>query len=151
MKSPLLLAPIFSLALANATAQTAQDSVKNAVNLLFEGMKTANADMVRASFTDSAVLQSIVVTPDGKTEVRNEAIKDFADFVRNIKPGDADERITFDVIRIDGPLATVWTPYNFYYKGKFSHCGVDSYQLVRMNGKWKIQYLIDTRRKEGCQ
>ena len=39
----------------------------------------------------------------------------------------------------------------FYYKGQFLHCGVDSWQLVRLNGVWKIQYLIDTRRKEPCQ
>jgi hypothetical protein len=62
-----------------------------------------------------------------------------------------DERIRFDVIRIDGALAIVWALYQFYYKGKFSHCGADSFQLVRINGKWKIQYLVDTRRSRGCQ
>jgi hypothetical protein len=51
------------------------------------------------------------------------------------------------VIRIDASLAIVWAPYEFYYKGKYSHKGVDSFQLVRVNGVWKIQYLIDTRRK----
>jgi len=61
-----------------------------------------------------------------------------------------DERINFDMVRTDGPLATAWTPYKFYYKGNFSHCGVDSYQLVRINGIWKIQYLIDTRRNMSC-
>lgn len=45
----------------------------------------------------------------------------------------------------------VWAPYQFYYKGKFSHCGADSFQLVRINGKWKIQYLVDTRRSQGCE
>jgi hypothetical protein len=63
----------------------------------------------------------------------------------------ADERITFETIKIDGPLAVAWTPYKFYYEGKFSHCGVNSFQLVRLNGAWKIQYLIDTRRRTGCQ
>jgi len=47
-------------------------------------------------------------------------------------------------------MATVWAPYKFYYKGTFSHCGVDMFQLVRMKGGWKIVYLIDTRRKEPC-
>ncbi|HNA01067.1 MAG TPA: hypothetical protein PLN49_09415, partial [Ferruginibacter sp.] len=63
----------------------------------------------------------------------------------------ADERITFDVVRVDGALAIAWTPYKFYFNGKFSHCGVNSFQLVRFNGEWKIQYLIDTRRKAGCE
>jgi len=55
------------------------------------------------------------------------------------------------VVKIDGPLAIVWTPYKFYFNGKFSHCGVNSFQLVRFNGVWKIQYLIDTRRRAGCE
>ncbi|MFT2543406.1 hypothetical protein ACMWP9_36050, partial [Escherichia coli] len=62
----------------------------------------------------------------------------------------ADERIVFDVVKIDADLAIVWTPYQFYRNGTFSHCGVNSFQLVRLNGRWKIQYLIDTRRKTGC-
>ena len=29
--------------------------------------------------------------------------------------------------------------------------GVKKDQLVRINGRWKIQYLIDTRRRVGCE
>ena len=131
-------------------AQKTEDSVKAAVNLLFDGMKNADAGMVKSAFADSAVLQTIARNKDGKTVVRNENVNDFADFVGKEKKGALDEQIQFETIRIDGPLAIVWTPYKFYYNGQFSHCGVDSYQLVRLNGVWKIQYLIDTRRKEGC-
>ena len=61
-----------------------------------------------------------------------------------------EERITFSSIHIDGNLASVWTPYQFYFQGKFSHCGVNSFQMVKENGEWKIQYIIDTRRKDNC-
>lgn len=132
-------------------AQTAEDSVKAAINKLFEGMKNANAAMVSSSFADSAVLQTIARTADGQVTVRNELVKDFADFVSKQKPGVADERITFETIRIDGPLAVAWTPYKFYFDGRFSHCGVNSFQLVRIKNAWKIQYLIDTRRRQGCE
>jgi hypothetical protein len=131
-------------------AQPAEDSVRAAVNMLFTAMKTANAIMLQQSFADSGVLQTIVKSPDGKVIVRNESIKDFADFVSREQQGNADERITFGSIKIDDDLASVWTPYQFYYKGKFSHCGVNSFQMVRVNGVWKIQYIIDTRRKTGC-
>jgi len=60
------------------------------------------------------------------------------------------ERITFEIVKVDADLASVWTPYQFYYKDKFSHCGVNSFQLVRLQGIWKIQYLVDTRRKTDC-
>jgi hypothetical protein len=131
-------------------AQTAEDSIKAAVNKLFTGMKNSDPAMIRASFTDSAVLQTIARTKEGVTYVRNESVANFAQSISTIPKNAADERITFETIRIDGPLAIAWTPYNFYFDGKFSHCGVNSFQLVRINGEWKIQYLIDTRRKAGC-
>jgi hypothetical protein len=132
-------------------AQSAEDSVKAAVNKLFEGMKNADPALLKSAFADSAVLQTISWNKDGKTIVTTEPIGEFADFVSKQNKGDADERISFDVIKIDGPLAIVWTPYKFYYKGVFSHCGVNSFQLVRFNTEWKIQYIIDTRRKKGCE
>lgn len=132
-------------------AQSAEDSVKMAVKKLFEGMKNSDAAIIRSSFADSAVLQTITRNKEGKTVVINEQVSAFAASVSTLPKGEADEQIQFDVVRIDGPLAIVWTPYKFYFKGVFSHCGVNSFQLVRFNGEWKIQYLIDTRRKKGCE
>ncbi len=137
------------LAAASLKAQTGQDSVKAAVNKLFTAMKTADSAGIVGAFTEGAILQSIN-EKDGKTTVSDEKVLDFAHVIGGMKKNDGDERITFSVVQIDGPLAIVWTPYQFYYKGVFSHCGVDSYQLLRQNGVWRIQYLIDTRRKGGC-
>ena len=135
---------------ATAEAQTAEDSVKTVINRMFTGMKNADIALLKSSFADSMVLQTISRNKEGNLVVQNENPADFIDFVKKESPGNADERITFDVVKVDGPLAIAWTPYNFYYKGKFSHCGVNSFQLVRFNGEWKIQYLIDTRRGQGC-
>ncbi len=132
-------------------AQNKEDSVKEVVQTLFTAMKNADAVLLASTFTDSAILQTIVSDKDGIVKVRNERVKDFIEFVSKEEKGNADERITFETIKIDGPLALVWTPYKFYYKGKFSHCGVNSFHLVKVSGQWKIQYLIDTRRKEGCK
>jgi Putative lumazine-binding len=131
--------------------ETAEDSVKTVINKLFTGMKTADASLVKMCFADSMVLQTISRDKAGKLVVKNEDPAGFIDFISKEAPGNADERITFDVVKVDGPLAIAWTPYNFYYKGQFSHCGVNSFQLVRFNDEWKIQYLIDTRRKLGCK
>jgi len=143
----LLTVAIFVIGALNA--QTAEDSVKAAVNNLFTAMKTADSAGIVHAFTDGAILQSIK-EKDGNTTVEDEKVVDFAHVIAGMKKNDADERIKFGVVEIDGPLAIVWTPYQFYYKGTFSHCGVDSYQLLRVKGGWKIQYLIDTRRKGGC-
>ena len=130
---------------------TAEDSVKAAVNELFLAMKNSDGPRLTASFADSALLQTIVVNKDGKTVARNESVAEFAASISKLPVGAADERIRFDIVKIDGPLAIVWAPYSFYYKGKFSHCGVDSFQMLRSGGTWKILYIIDTRRKELCE
>ena len=132
-------------------AQNEEDSVKKVVQTLFVAMKNADASLLASTFSDSAIFQTIVNDKDGIVKVRNEDVKDFMDFVSKEEKGNADERIAFETIKIDGPLALVWTPYKFYYKGKFSHCGVNSFHLVKLAGQWKIQYLIDTRRKTGCE
>jgi len=134
----------------NASAQSTEDSVKAVVNNLFAAMKNADSVALKNTFSEWAVLQTISRTKEGAAVVRTENIYDFASFVGKSAKGDADERIKFAAIHIDGALASVWTPYQFYYKGNFSHCGVNSFQLIRVNGVWKLQYIIDTRRKTDC-
>jgi hypothetical protein len=137
---------LFACVFSRAYAQTADDSVKSVINNLFTSMRNGNAAMLKDCFADSAILQTIT----SKGQVRTDNVAEFARQIAFLPKGDADERISFDVVKVDGGLAIAWTPYKFYYKGAFSHCGVNSFQLVRMNGRWKIQYLIDTRRKENC-
>lgn len=133
------------------TAQTAEDSVKAAVNQMFTAMRNSDSAALVNSFSESAVLQTISRNKEGKTIVRTENISGFGSNISKLGKGDADERITFGAVYIDGALASVWTPYQFFFKGNFSHCGVNSFQLVRINGEWKIQYIIDTRRKDNCK
>ena len=59
------------------------------------------------------------------------------------------EKLLLYDIKIDGNLASVWTPYEFYFNEKFSHCGANSFQLFNNNGKWEIIYLVDMRKRAG--
>lgn len=134
----------------HAAAQSTEDSVKAVINNMFTAMKNADSVALRNVFSPWAVLQTIGRTKEGETMVRTDEVSRFVSFVGNSAKGDADERIKFGAIHIDGALASVWTPYEFYLKGNFSHCGVNSFQLVRINGLWKVQHIIDTRRKGDC-
>ena len=131
-------------------AQTPEDSIKAVINQMFTAMKNADAATLKNVFTDSALLQSISRTPDGKTIVKNEPISAFIEIVGKQPAGASDERISFESVKTDGQLASAWTPYAFYYKGQLHHCGVNSFQLIKINNDWKIQYIIDTRKKDGC-
>ena len=139
----MLLAISFS-----SNAQTTEDSIKSVVNKMFTAMLQADGKMFAECFADSAILQTID-TKNG-VSIKTDQLAKFATMVNGLKKNIADERIRFEAIHIDADLASVWTPYTFYYIGKISHCGVNSFQLVRLKGSWKIQYIIDTRRKDGC-
>lgn len=147
----ILLTALISTYTLTIAQSTAEDSVKAAVNKLFEGMKNSDPNLITNAFADSSILQTIGRNQSGQTTIRTDKVSEFAEQIAKLPKGAADERITFETVRIDGPLAIVWTPYKFYYNGTFSHCGVNSFQLVRINGAWKIQYLIDTRRRQGCE
>lgn len=127
-----------------------EEGIKKAINALFDGMRKSDSTLMRTAFNPQAILQTIVKTKAGNTEVRN---TDLNLFIKSIAKPHAeiyDERIVFTKILIDDALASAWTDYQFYIGDKFSHCGVNSFQLVKMNNDWKIVYLIDTRRKENC-
>lgn len=153
-RSALLRLLIFSLLLISggsvAFSQTATDSVKATVDGLFAAMLQSDSAGIINSFAPDAVLQTIV-DKEGKATVQTEKALAFATAVKGFPKEACDERIVYDVVRVDGDLAIAWTPYRFYYKKEFHHCGVNSFQLVRLNGRWKIQYIIDTRRKTGCE
>ncbi len=123
-----------------------QQEIEKPVRTLFTAMKNADAELLKSVFSETAILQTI--TKDG---VKNEDINDFIASVSKMQKNDLDERFTIEAIHADGELASVFTPYSFYFKDKFSHCGANSFQLVKQNGEWKIQYLIDTRRKDNCK
>jgi len=133
-----------------AFAQNDEESdIKKAVNNLFIGMKTGDSTIARSAFAAGAVMQTIV-NKDGKAHVKTDSVDGFIKLIGTSHKEIYDERISFSKILIDGPLALVWTDYKFYLGDKFSHCGVNSFQLVKGDKGWQIVYIIDTRRKDGC-
>ncbi len=48
------------------------------------------------------------------------------------------ERMWNPEVRIRGFIASVWTPYDFWTDGKFSHCGVDAFNLIKTDEGWRI-------------
>ncbi|MBD2701143.1 nuclear transport factor 2 family protein [Spirosoma sp. BT702] len=131
---------------AQSTDETA---VKTTINTMFQAMQKADSSMLKPLFTPSARLQT-VVNKQGDVSVRDEAIAGFINSIGKAKAGALDERLSGMEIKIDAEMATAWTPYVFYYQGNKSHCGVNAFTLVKMGGNWKIQTIIDTRRKENC-
>ncbi|WP_026705551.1 nuclear transport factor 2 family protein [Flavobacterium soli] len=92
-------------------------------------------------FCDDKMILKII--EENKNQVFTES---FSDLLRSI--GTTPEDIKFQEnilsydIKIDGKLASVWAPYEFYVNGKLSHKGVDVFQLFYDEKQWKIISLI---------
>ena len=133
-------------------AQTSTDeaAVQTTIKMMFDGMRKSDSTQVKNTFMPGASLQTIAKNKEGEVTVRNEDIGKFAASVVKYPAFTLDERLSKMEIKLDGELATAWTPYVFYLQDKKSHCGVNAFTLVRVSGNWKIQSIIDTRRKDNC-
>lgn len=149
---PILL--IFTLAFTiTINAQKSDDdNVKATIIEFFEAFHNQDTTALKAMANGNIKMQSISVNNDGKTILSD---NDFFQFVQNIasipKDRKFEEKLLGFTIKVDGNMANVWTPYEFWYQEKLSHCGVNSFQLMKDDGKWKIIYLVDTRKRDGCQ
>ncbi len=146
----LLLAISLSAGQALAQGHPEEEAVKAVISQLFDAMKQADSSRAVNCFAAGALMETVARTPQQTDTVRSNAVAQFGSRIRQQPAGTLDERISFSSVLIDGNLAHVWTPYRFYVNGQFSHCGVNSFEVVKLNGQWKIRYIIDTRRKEGC-
>jgi len=125
---------------------TSEKEVKQVIQNMFQAMLQADTTSLRTCFSDKVIFQTIVNKPEG-VMINTMPINDFIQSVGKQTPNALDERIEFGAIQLDPLMATVWTPYTFYFKGQYSHKGINSFQLVKFKEGWKIQYLIDTRYK----
>jgi hypothetical protein len=146
--------PVIILCLSiNVNAQKSEtEIVKAKIIEFFDAFHKQDTTALKSMVTDKVTLQSISTNKEGKTVLKED---DFNQFVKNIasipKDRKFEEKLLDFSIQVDGNMANAWTPYEFWYQEKFSHCGVNSFQLIKIDGEWKIIYLVDTRRRKGCQ
>lgn len=137
---------------AAAQAGPSDPAAKEALDVvvrLFDGMRAKDTAMVRSTFHETARLMSAARGPGGTPVVE---VGDLDQFLTSIANANVylDERLYEIEVRVDDGLATVWTEYDFWAGDRFSHCGVDAFQLARTAEGWKIIQITDTRRREGC-
>jgi hypothetical protein len=150
-----VLAAVSFLVLVIAPAALAQapdperQAILAPVRQLFDAMRKGDSAAVRAAFHPQAFLATALVR-QGVPTLQVDTLDAFVRAVGTPHDEVWDERVISERIEIDGPLASVWTEYSFYAGDRFSHCGIDAFQVARMPDGWRIIALTDTRRREGC-
>ncbi len=144
---------VLLLVLLVAPAAFAQDAPADtpeaAVARLFDGMRARDSSVVASALHPELQLRSVSTTSAGDVRLSETSRAGFLTAVAGA-PVVLDERIAGLEIRTDGDLATAWMTYRFYAGDQFSHCGVNAMQLARLDGRWQIVHVMDTRR-QACE
>lgn len=139
---------IIILFLINLSVIAQESHPKKVVEDFFTAFHAKDTITLKEWCHPEIVMQTIANTKEGnklKTDEFSGFLKSIASIPMNMK---FEERILNYHVQIDGNLAHVWTPYEFYINEKLSHIGANSFTLYNDNGKWQIIHLIDTRRKK---
>lgn len=143
----LMFFPLFSL-------QSQMDEkalVKETVEGFFDAFHQQDSVGMKSFVAENVVLQTTGFDKIGKTVLQTTPIGKLYESIVSIPDSiEFQEKLTSWSIQVDRTMANAWVGYEFWLNGTFSHCGINSFQMVNFGGEWKIIYLIDTRGKEGC-
>lgn len=145
----LLALPILVNACAAPGAATWQEEEKllAACNRFLDEFSAGRYNQVEAMFAPDAVIAIDAVDSGQQKILTAEA---FLELNRS-KSGEGTHFREFlegrPTIRMDNNIACVWSPYRIESsEGRAS--GIDVFQMVRLNGEWRIVSLTYTHRKE---
>lgn len=110
---------------------------------LFDALGNGDAELLR-SVVDPSVVMHYSEVVDGETTHGSATLDGLAERITSAEEALV-ERMWDPVVLMDGPLATIWTPYDFYVGETFSHCGIDVANLMRTEEGWRIVGLSWTR------
>jgi hypothetical protein len=146
-RTMMLLGVAAALNVAPVKAQQSGEDdrgVRETIQRLFDGMREADSAKTRSALADGARFAGT-----DTSGVKFTAVDGWVRSIANSRK--RWNEVVYDVqVRVDGEVAQAWAPYTFYLDNKISHCGVDSFELVRTRAGWKITQLADTRRNSGC-
>lgn len=123
-----------------AFGQDDKDSPIAVVNRLFDGMKAKSAEQIKGVFAPDVHFLAIDKPRDGKgvSKTRVMTGEAFAKQISESKAGEYKEKMISPEARISGDMAVVSGRYTFFVGDTFSHCGTDTFNLVRTDAGWKI-------------
>jgi len=122
-----------------------EKAIVAAIQKVFDGMAAHNAGMIRSAVTDDARLTRV----RGDQPAASMAGEQFAHAIEG-NQARLLERMWEPKIMVSGRLAAVWAPYDFHSDGKLTHCGIDSFLLVKGADGWKIASIAYTVVTEAC-
>ncbi|MEW5684174.1 MAG: hypothetical protein AB1942_04580 [Pseudomonadota bacterium] len=141
------LAALFASPAAAATPDAEQAAIVAQVEAFFAAMKAKDPAAAKALMLEDVTFTAQRTRPDG-VKLGRVPGKTFAEGLTG--PDVLDERMWNPVVTRRGAIAVVWAPYEFLLNGKRTHCGIDVFDMVKVEGSWKIAHLMWTQEPDAC-
>ena len=142
---------LISMQVASQDVFSEKDA-RSIVDIFFEGFHKGDTTTMRSVLHDSIAIQTVFTDAEGNRRLVDSDIDHLLRAISDRPESQIwDERLLSYAVQIDGNLAQVWTPYEFWLNGTFSHCGANAFTLVSTDTGWRIVHLIDSRHKEPCR
>jgi hypothetical protein len=145
---------LFSLFLTlNISSQTdlSEKEAREIIDIFFDGFHQGDTLIMKAVMAPDLVMQTAFTDNEGFERITTSDASNLLNAIASRpKTQKWEEKLLGYTVQIDGNLAHVWTPYEFWFNDTFSHCGANAFTLAKTPDGWKIIHLIDSRRKEKC-
>src|SRR5580765_1853666 len=135
---------------ASAEADKDKVLVLATVQTLLDGWRGADAAKLESALHPDFREVTLHLI-DGKWDFAAVDRQKLIGLMAKIEPGDWDDQLVDPQVLVDGPIAVVWSHYRFATPYKENgvahrpvHCGIETFQLYRIDGTWQIVNFADT-------
>ena len=142
----ILVLILTSFLTVSAQSEAAKQEAIAVADSLFAAMRARNSDAIRSLFTPEGQLVAVDKprSGEGLSKTRVLTGEAFAKMISEAQGAEYVEKMPQPRVEIFGDLAIVYGRYTFYVGDKFSHCGTNTFNLVRTAQGWKIANAAST-------
>lgn len=139
---PLILAPV----MADQTED--RDAVVGMVQEFFDAMTHRDVERMKSMLTYDGILYGYRDSSNGLSILR----RAHREYIEGLAEGDSRlvERFWDPQVLLHDRMAAVWTPYDLYVDGEFSHCGIDNFSFLKTDQGWKITGIVFSMESDDC-
>lgn len=120
-----------------------------AADRFIAAINSNDAEALRRMSIPEGMNISLRYQPDGSSNIRtrsnSKAATETATEARKFI-----EKYWDPTVLIHNGIAVFWAPYSFDIDGKRSHCGVDQFDFIKIDGQWKLASSMWTVEPNGC-
>lgn len=120
-----------------------------AVQRVYAAINSNDAEAYKQIMVPEGISFRLRYQPDGSAILRSKSnVEDIAETATEKRR--FTEKYWNPTLLVHNGIAVFWAPYSFDIDGKRSHCGVDVFDFVKVDGQWRLTNSMWTVEPSGC-